>query len=299
MQIIAPASTLQEVELLLISGVSLLLIDCLEERPFRGAQTIGTGMRQGKRPITTQEEVRRIAECAHKYDAKVYLCADAEACSAKDIQAVIDMIRAACDAMEIDGLMTGNPCLVVGLREEKVPSDVMVGPEELVLNRQAVLFWQELGVKRIVLPSYLTIDDVEVLVRDTEGIDFCAAVFRGYVSPADLPPNLAAPACHKPRLPAEASIEALFCSLCNIGRLSRAGIASVAIELHGEPCHAKVGLVTAVRTLVGMVEEGAGDEEVSRAAKEIMECEILHRSGYLCLASGFREPETRPLRVPF
>lgn len=299
MQIIAPARTLQEAELLLISGVSLILVEFQAERSARGTQARTTQRRPENSAVTTMEEVRRMAECAHRYGAKAYLCADREAYSGRDIQAVVDMIKAACDPTEIDGIMTSNPCLVVGLREEKVSRDLMVGPEELVLNRQAVLFWNELGVTRIVLPSYLSTDDVESLVRNMQGIHFCAAVFRGYVSPGEPLPKENHAEDRMPLRSSVDSIEALFCSLCNMPKLWRAGISSVTVELHGEGCNAKIGLVTAVKALIDMVGKGSGDEEVEKAAREIMECEKLHRSGYLCLASGLRESNAPPLRLSY
>jgi hypothetical protein len=288
LQIIAPARSLQEAELLFISGVSLVLLEfqpqlfthCTKERKEPG--------RPGRVALTSLEEVARTVECAHGYEGKAYLCADAEASSGRAIQSVMDTVIGACEQVEIDGIMTANPCLVIGLREARVPKDVMIGPEELVLNRETVLFWKDLGVKKIVLPSYLSVNDVESLVKDMKEVDFCAAVFRGRASPDESVSGNPAERPVPSRSGAD-SIEALFCSLCNIPRLAKAGVASVSVEIHGGPIDAKIGLVTAVRTLVDMLASGMGDEDVAAAAREIMECEKLHTSGYLCLACAERE----------
>lgn|GEM_PF-3807903 len=268
MHIVSRASTLQEAELLVLSGATALVLDLKGSHLSTSVPEGNTSAHNVADVTTSINRLRHIVDCAHRDEAAIYICLDDQSYSDSDTHQVIKLIRQICTTYDIEGILTGNPGLILTIREENIFTDVLLSPEALVLNRQAVVFWNELKVNRIFLPSYLEADEIEKLVDDMDGNDFYVTVFRGCV--------------HK-KIPSINSIDVVFCALCNIPRFYRTGVTAVSVDLGGEPCHWKIGLVTVIKTLLDMLEQGASDEEISRTAREGIECAELCQSGYLCM----------------
>ncbi|MFQ6103638.1 MAG: U32 family peptidase [Candidatus Glassbacteria bacterium] len=292
MRIITPASTLQEAELLLLSGASALIVDVKEESISHLGNAHLHRSAVGRETITSIDELRRICNCARHHAAETYACLDAESYSDKGMRRITDLVGFICRDIGIDGVITCNPGLIVAIREEKIAVDVVLSPEELVLNKQTVLFWNDLGVMKIILPSYLNVSEIAKLSTSVAGCSFYITAIRGYVPSTDTSSPAEAPSASLEDGKIVENVNDIFCALCTIPRLSRAGVSGATINLEGEPCNAKIGLVTVVKRLIEMVEKGISDEEVKSIAIEEMECGQLKESGYLCLDGRELTPET-------
>ena len=87
---------------------------------------------------------------------------------------------------DIDGILTGNPGLILAIQEEKTFTDRLISPEIRVLNRQAVLFWNELKVTKIFLPSYLETGEIESLASEMKDTDFFVTIFRLFLKKGNI-----------------------------------------------------------------------------------------------------------------
>jgi hypothetical protein len=259
---------LQEAELLVLSGVTALVLDVKGSHLSTSVPEGNTSVQTAAGVTTSINRLRHIVDCAHRDGVEIYICLDEQSYSDNDTHQVINLIRQICTTYDIDGILTGNPGLILEIREGNIFTDVLLSPEAMVLNRQAVVFWNEFKVNRIFLPSYLEADEIEMLVDDMDNNDFYVTVFRG---------------CVRDEIPSTKAIDVVFCALCNIPRFHRTGVKAVSVDLGGEPCHWKIGLVTVIKTLLDMIEQGATDEEISRTAREGIECKELCKSGYLCM----------------
>ncbi len=290
MRILSPACTYQETELLLISGAHALLIDFKEGSTHLPTTAVARQASGRRYEVTSINELQKIVERSHCHRAKVYISVDAESYSSRSMEQVVDLIRRLRTSAAIDGIVTGNPGLILAVREEKIPLEIIVSPDEMVLNSQAVMFWNEIGVSKFALPSYLTLGEIESLSTSLPENEFCVTVFRGYAQSENSTAGYGDLSGSDTGLSSMDSIDAVYCSLCSIPRLCRAGISTVAVYLKGTPCHQKIGLITVVKRLVEETQSGSASEESRRIAKEAMECDRLRERGYLCLDEGVKEP---------
>jgi hypothetical protein len=283
-KIISYPRSLQEAELLMISGASALVVDVIRQ-PISSPGRAGDAPRIEQRTsIKSLEDVQKVIECSHRYQGKTYLSVDRESYFHPVMPAVVALIETMCSLTDIDGIVTCNPALIIALKEETITLDVILGPEELVLNTETVRFWSELGVTKIILPSYLTIDEIEAVVAGVGRSDLSVSIFHGHVSSiAGSVPDEPIPgntqSCERSKL------DGAFCALCNMPRLIRSGISAVTIRLGGDACNMNVGLVTLTRKLIDMCREGASVDDVMRTTREGIDCGGLCEHGYLCLAN--------------
>jgi collagenase-like PrtC family protease len=268
----------------MISGASSLVVDMKR-------QSVSSPGRYGEIPgmeeqnaIKSLEDIQKVLESSHRYSGKTYLSVDREIHFHPDMSTVIMLMQTMCSLTDIDGVVTCNPALITALKEEEITTDIILGPEELVLNTETVRFWADLGVTKIILPSYLTIDEIEVIVGNAGRMDLSVSVLHGHMS-AFAGPEHGTQENDQLNGLTHSKLDGVFCALCNIPRLNRAGIAAVTVRLGGDTCNMNVGLVTLARKLMDMCLEGAPEEEVARTVREEIHCSNLCERGYLCLAT--------------
>ncbi len=284
MQIITYPRSLQEAELLMLSGASSLVVDVIRQPITAGAGYGNISGIEERTSIKSIEDIQKVVDCSHRYHGRTYLSVDRESCSHTDMSTVIAILRSTYSLTDMDGIVTCNPALIVALKEEDITLDVILGPEELVLNTETVRFWGDIGVTKIILPSYLTIDEIEKIVEGVGRTDLSVSIFHGHVSSFTSPERcLSEKGCFTPS--GATKLDGAFCALCNIPLLIRGGVAAVTVRLSGETGIMNIGLVTLARKLIDMCREGAPEEEITRITREGINCGGLSRHGYLCLAT--------------
>jgi putative protease len=216
-------------------------------------------------------------------------------------------------AWGVQSLIVGDLGLLLRLHERKIPIAVTLSTMAGALNRSAVDFYRDLGVRRIVLPRHLCLDEMAALVAHAPDIEFEAFALIGKCPneeafcsfqhtspvkrwPCEIPYRLtlaesgkAPPAGHPlvrwHRGWAEAD-RRFGCGLCAIDRLQEMGVHLLKLVGRGGPTEGKVANIRLVRRFV---EEGVDREKARQAYKE--------RFGRECTSYICYFPELHPDRI--
>lgn len=268
MKILSPVDRTEEIDQLAEAGADELYCGVtVEDWPYR---TISVNRRHDK--AASFGGFRQLAEAvtrAHGRGMPLFLTLNEHYCTAADFPIILTYAKKARD-LGIDGLIVSDLSLILALRGEGIELHVSTGGT--TFNKESARFYQKLGVKRIVLPRHLTLDEmrgIAVAVPDlkTEAfilnskcpyIDGFCTFHHGLDAVADpdekknyrnacmLPYTISSDsdrgniAWEKQHIWAIAHMDENPCGICALIDFERIGIASVKIVGRGNPTARKV-----------------------------------------------------------
>ena len=115
--------------------------------------------------FTEFSELEKAIRIAHRYKTRVHIAINAFFYLQEQYAVAQSVIREALN-IGADGLILVDPALLVSIDKRSLRGkEVILGCDAVVFNSEAVDFYRELGVTRIVLPRSMSLPEIGELVR--------------------------------------------------------------------------------------------------------------------------------------
>ena len=160
MNILAPFAKESEIEPLTKAGASELycgLVDSAWQKTYTLVSSIN--LRHDKiANLESLEELKQSCETAHALGSKVFLTLNAHFYSEKQLPIVMQQAKAAVNA-GVDSLIIADASIIPKIQKE-FDVEISLSTGNPVFNNQAIDFFADLGVSRMVFPRHLTVDEI-------------------------------------------------------------------------------------------------------------------------------------------
>lgn len=111
------------------------------------------------------DEIREATEYVHKFNKKIYVTINI-AFHDSDLEGLEDYLRELND-IKIDGVISSDIIVIDMINRLNLNLFVVLSTQASTLNYEAVKFWQNLGVKRIVLGREAKREDIKKIIEET------------------------------------------------------------------------------------------------------------------------------------
>ena len=165
MNILAPFSNQSEIKPLVEAGASEFYCGVVDEqwkKTFTYVSSINLRHDRAAN-LSSFEELSSAVEEAHSLKAKVFLTLNAHFYSEKQLPMVLKQAEKAVDA-GVDSLIVSDTALIPRIVRE-LGAHISLSTGNPVFNSQAIDFFKELGVAKIVFPRHLTVEEIKELSK--------------------------------------------------------------------------------------------------------------------------------------
>lgn len=116
----------------------------------------------------SNDEIKESVEYVHSLNKRLYVTVNI-VFHEKDLEGLKEYLQFL-SSIKVDAIIISDPVVIEVLRENNIKLDVHLSTQASTLNSRAVKFYQELGVKRIVLAREASKENIERIKKET-GID--------------------------------------------------------------------------------------------------------------------------------
>lgn len=162
MKILSPVSGLDEVDMLVESGAGELYCGLVPEdwtSAYSGVVWMNRRSPAGA-SLSTYEALGALVARAHAQGVPVFLTLNAPVYVEQQLSYLAGLARRAIDECAVDALIVSDTALLLTLAEMGLGGRVHVSSVASALNTEAVRFYQDLGVGRVILPRGLSIPEI-------------------------------------------------------------------------------------------------------------------------------------------
>jgi len=178
-KILSPISRTDEVEEVIQAGADELYCGILtSEWRERYSVAASPNRREEDNPVIntsphfrTFPDLKEAVKIAHSLHVPVNLTLNEHYFTFKQYSLLFDCIDTSLDA-GIDAFILSDVAFLLVLKERYPEAGVHIGTGGTTFNSETAKFYQDLGVKRIILPRHLEIDEIRALVENTPGMEF-------------------------------------------------------------------------------------------------------------------------------
>jgi collagenase-like PrtC family protease len=146
-------------------------------------------------------EVAKGVEAAHALGAKLFMVLNAQHYGDAQLDALVEL-GASFQRMGGDAVIVADMTLILALRERVPALAVHVSSVASCRNSAAVALYRDLGVRRVILPRDVTLDEIETIARRAPDVEIEAFVLNdgcvfeeGVCHTIHLPKKLGGPIC--------------------------------------------------------------------------------------------------------
>lgn len=157
-ELLAPAGDLERLKIALLYGADAVYIG-------------GTFNLRANADNFTVSEIKKATEFAHKLNKKVYVTVNI-AMHNKELKKIIDYLKEL-DMIGVDAIIVSDPA-IIKMAKENTNLVIHLSTQASTLNKEAVMFWKNEGVSRIVLARECCIEDIKDI---KENVDIELEVF--------------------------------------------------------------------------------------------------------------------------
>ena len=151
-ELLAPAGDLERLKVAIMYGADAVYI---------GGPSLGL---RANASNFTMEEIKKGVEYAHKYHKKVHVTVNISLHD-KELDGLLEYLKEL-EKYHVDAIIVSDPT-VMQLALDNTKLDVHVSTQTSTLNIEAVKFYENLGVKRIVLGRETTKEEIEEIIKNT------------------------------------------------------------------------------------------------------------------------------------
>jgi putative protease len=170
LKLTAPIRHPEELEMLLAAGADEFYCGAVPREwleRFTGAVWLNRRSPIGGN-LETLGDLRRLIDGAHAAGRPVFLTLNAPLYADGTLRAVLELARAYRDA-GADALIVADPGAIVALREEGIAVPIHLSSLAPALSAEAVAFFADLGVARVILPRHLRLAEIASIAERTRG----------------------------------------------------------------------------------------------------------------------------------
>ena len=170
MKIISPINAPEEVEMLAENGAEEFYCGLV---PPSWIARYGTGFWLNRRSprrgnLPSYNALADLVRRAEFYHIPVALTVNAPHYAPEQYPLLVDLARRSA-GLGIKTLIVGDMGLILALREEGIALELHLSTVGSCLNREALRFYEKLGIRRIILPRGLDLEEIRWLCRQRQG----------------------------------------------------------------------------------------------------------------------------------
>ncbi|MFW6319362.1 MAG: peptidase U32 family protein, partial [Bacillota bacterium] len=151
-ELLAPAGTLEKLKIAIMYGADAVFI---------GGKAFSLRARASNFGL---KEIEEAVQFAHAHDSKVYVTTNVIP-HTDDLDGLVDYLKAL-ETRDVDAIICASTS-VVDLARKHTNLEIHLSTQQSITNSKAIEFWQERGVKRIVLARELSSDEIEIVKNHT------------------------------------------------------------------------------------------------------------------------------------
>lgn len=200
MKITAPISHTDEIALLAAAGAEELYCGAV---PGNWIAQFNTGAvnRRYFGNLPSLAELEKAVELAHQAGSALFLVLNAQHYGSDQLAALVDLGQAF-RAMGGDAAIVADLALICELRAAVPELAIHVSSVASCRNGSAIGFYRDLGVKRVILPRDVSLDEIEAMARQAPEVELEAFILNdgcvfeeGVCHSIHLPKKLGGPIC--------------------------------------------------------------------------------------------------------
>lgn len=200
MEITSPISHVDEIEPLVAAGAKEFYCGVV---PSNWVAQFNTGAvnRRYFSNLPSLPELEKAVTIAHGLGAKMFLVLNAQHYGAAQLEALV-ALGDSFQKMGGDAVIVADLTLIVALREQVPELGIHVSSVASCRNSAAVSFYRDLGVRRVILPRDVTLDEIEVIAKAVPDIEIEVFILNdgcvfeeGVCHTIHLPKKLGGPIC--------------------------------------------------------------------------------------------------------
>lgn len=200
MEITSPISHIDEIELLVAAGAKELYCGVV---PSNWVAQFNTGAvnRRYFSNLPSLSELEKAVTIAHGFGAQLFLVLNAQHYGTDQLDALVNLGNSF-HKMGGDAVIVADLTLIVALREQVPDLGIHVSSVASCRNSAAVSFYRDLGVRRVILPRDVTLDEIEVIVKTVRDVEIEVFILNdgcvfeeGVCHTIHLPKKLGGPIC--------------------------------------------------------------------------------------------------------
>lgn len=150
-ELLAPAGDLEKLKMAIIYGADAV---------YLGGEAFG--LRKASKNFTL-EEIKKAVEFAHELDKKVYVTLNIVPHD-EDLKGLDEYVKNLND-IGIDAVIVSDPGIFNIVRSVAKDLPIHLSTQASVTNFETIMFWNNLGIKRIVLARELTLDEIRAISK--------------------------------------------------------------------------------------------------------------------------------------
>ena len=200
MQITSPISHVDEIVPLVVAGAKELYCGVV---PSTWVAQFNTGAvnRRYFSNLPSLSELEKAVTLAHDQGAQLFLVLNAQHYGTAQLEALVDLGNSF-HKMGGDAVIVADLTLIFALRDQVPELGIHVSSVASCRNSAAVSFYRDLGVRRVILPRDVTLDEIEVIARGVPDVEIEVFVLNdgcvfeeGVCHSIHLPKKLGGPIC--------------------------------------------------------------------------------------------------------
>lgn len=150
-ELLAPAGDLEKLKMAIIYGADAV---------YLGGEAFG--LRKASKNFTL-EDIKKAVEFAHELDKKVYVTLNIVPHD-EDLNGLDEYVESLND-IGIDAVIVSDPGIFNIVRSVAKDLPIHLSTQASVTNFETIMFWYNLGIKRIVLARELTLDEIRAISK--------------------------------------------------------------------------------------------------------------------------------------
>jgi putative protease len=173
MKLLAPVSNPEEVVPLIAGGAEEIycgLVPAAWVSREDPAQWLNRRSAKGAN-LQTPDQLQDVLDRAHARGVPVFLTLNAHHYQERQIPAIVDM-AATVAQMGVDAFIVSDLTLICAMRDAGIDTALHLSSLGVCTNREAARFYGDLGVRRIILPRHLSLDDIRSVVTAVPELEF-------------------------------------------------------------------------------------------------------------------------------
>lgn len=151
-ELLAPAGDLQKLKIAVLYGADAV---------YLGGEAFG--LRKRSKNFTI-DQIAEGVKFAHERGVKVYVTLNIIPHN-EDFQGLEEYVQELID-IDIDAVLVADPGMFMRIKEIAPNLEIHISTQASVTNKDTVMFWYNLGAKRIVLARELTLDEIKKITED-------------------------------------------------------------------------------------------------------------------------------------
>jgi putative protease len=204
MKVTAPVSRIDEIEPLVAAGAEELYCGVVP-REWVARFNNGAVNRRYFGNLDGMDELARAVALAHGAGAKLFLVLNAQHYGGEHQAALVELAKAFRDGGG-DAVIVADVALIAELRERAPDVPIHVSSVAACRNGAAVAFYRDLGVRRVILPRDVSLNEIDAIAAAADGVEIEAFVLNdgcvfeeGACHSIHLPAKHGGPICIDPR----------------------------------------------------------------------------------------------------